>query len=108
MRLFGSRAKLYSKKINHKDERIRDTERRNEFEIQQDFTDKYKSNIIKEEEITIRRIPYIFWTFGAVTLIIGFYLLYSIIIGPTSGNKLFNGLDHGYSLITIERGGNTH
>jgi hypothetical protein len=95
MKFLGSRAAGISNKMKLAEEHARPKLKSKEIEIQNDFNEKYKTNIIKEDEISIRRIPYVFWIFGTVCIIVGFYLLYSIIIGPESQGKLFSGLDNG-------------
>lgn len=95
MRFVGSVSASFSKKMQLKEEEEKSRSRKNEIEIQNDFNEKYKTSIIKDDEITIRRIPFLFWALGSISLIIGIYLLYSLIVGPNSNQKLFNGLDHG-------------
>jgi hypothetical protein len=95
MRFVGSVSAGFSKKMQLKDEDEQSRKRKNEIEIENDFNEKYRTNIIKLDEINIRRIPFFFWILGFLFLIVGGYLLYSLIIGPNSDQKLFNGLDHG-------------
>jgi hypothetical protein len=95
MRFVGSVSASFSKKIQLKEEDEKSRSKKNEIEIQNDFNEKYKTNIIKQDEINIRRIPYFFWTLGFLFDLVGGYLLYSLIVGPNSDQKLFNGLDHG-------------
>ncbi len=95
MRFVGSVSASFSKKIHLKDEDDKSRSKKNEIEIQNDFNEKYKTNIIKQDEINIRRIPFFFWTLGFLFDLVGGYLLYSLIVGPNSDQKLFNGLDHG-------------
>ena len=99
MRFGGSRQAAFNKRSSLHEENKADNKKNRlealELKIESDFDQKYKSNIANENEIVMRRIPYIFWFFGILAIIIGIYLLYSLIVGPTSKDKLFSGLDRG-------------
>ena len=95
MKYFGAKAAVFTKHNKLRSNEM-ENENKDEEQMQTDFDLKYFNGPDSgEDEISIRRIPVLFWLFGLLLIICGSYLLYSIIIGPSSTKKLFNGLDNG-------------
>lgn len=91
---FAGHATILEHKKNHEAAKI-EKQQRDEDKFKSDFDIKYKSKIVRDDEIVIRRFPLVFWLLGIIIVTLGIYLLYSIIVGPNNKAKLFYGLDNG-------------